>query len=115
MKIVLLAHCDMQRSDLQRRACSRLAALVALVLILWTISCRPTWTSDGSKVVYPAKRGTRTVLAECEVATGTTRILRPIGPMDGAGVAVWDAKGAPRARNGCSSKRTPSRTTRSSS
>lgn len=80
-----------QRAALHRLAITRLATVLLLVAGLWSISCRPTWSPDGSLIRYPARTGSGTAIVEYSVKDKTTRIVHHLGGVDGAAVTVLDS------------------------
>ena len=79
------------RSSASRRARIRLVAALAFGLVLWTLSCRPSWSSDGSRLIFAARQGERAAIVEHDLKAGTTRFLHDLAP-EGAGVGAWDDK-----------------------
>jgi hypothetical protein len=80
-----------QRAALRRLAITRLATVLLLAAGLWSISCRPTWSPDGSVIRYPARTGAGTAIVEYSVKDKTARIVHRLGGVDGAAVTVLDS------------------------
>lgn len=78
-------------SPASRRAWYRLAASLAFGLVVWTVSCRPTWSSDGSRLIFAARQGERAAIVEHDLKAGTTRFLHDLSA-EGVGVGAWDGK-----------------------
>ncbi|MCB9877507.1 MAG: PD40 domain-containing protein [Planctomycetes bacterium] len=78
-------------SAANRRAWGRLATALGFCLVVWTLSCRPTWSPDGKRLTFVARQGERAAMVEYEVEGGTTRFLHELPP-DGAAVSAWDEK-----------------------
>jgi len=74
-------------------AWTRLAAIAAAALALWSLACRPTWSKDGRRLVYVGRDGGRNVIAEHDLDSGKTRVLSRDVPTDGATSMHWDDAG----------------------
>ena len=85
-----------QRSGLQ----VVLGAIGVLALFIYVLACRPSWSPDGSKILFRAVDSTGVSVALLDVKTGTTRMLFVEGPTEVDGDAKETIASVQWARDG---------------
>ena len=66
-----------------------LACALAAVLVAG-FGCRPKWSEDGKRLVYPAHHDKQHFVTEHDFETGQSRTLLELQPQDGAADILWD-------------------------